>query len=83
MCVCPLFDVELWNVRDRVERSLPRTNNSVEDWHRAFDQRINMTHPTTSKLIRKIVVEQSSNEILWKKLDVAMNNQSPGRSMLK
>ena len=64
----PLFDVELWNVRDRVERSLPRTSNSVEGWHRAFDQRVNMTHPTTSKLIRKIVVEQSSNEITLEKV---------------
>ena len=31
----PLFSIELWNVRDRVERALPRTNNSVEGWHRA------------------------------------------------
>ena len=39
---------ELWNVRDRVERVLPRTNNSMEGWHRAFDIRINTTHPTLS-----------------------------------
>ena len=37
---CPLFAVELWNVRDRVEMSLPRTNNSVEGWHRALDLRL-------------------------------------------
>ena len=42
----PLFSIEPWNVRDRVERVLPRTNNSVEGWHRAFDVRINTTHPT-------------------------------------
>ena len=31
----PLYPIALWNVRDRVERVLPRTNNSVEGWHRA------------------------------------------------
>ena len=64
----PLFSIELWNVRDRVERVLPRTNNYVEGWHRAFDIRINITHPTLSKLIRKIIMEQSDNEITLEKV---------------
>ena len=63
----PLFSIGLWNVRDRVECALPRTNNSVEGWHRAFDIRINITHPSISKLIRKIVAEQSGNEITLEK----------------
>ena len=33
----PLFSIEQWNVRDKVERALPETINSVEGWHRAFD----------------------------------------------
>ena len=64
----PLFPMELWNVRDRVERALPRTNNSVEGWHRAFDIRINITHPCVSKLIRKIILEQNDNEITLEKV---------------
>ena len=64
----PLFSIELWNVRDRVERALPRTNNSVEGWHRAFDIIINTTHPSVSKLIRKIIMEQSANEITLEKV---------------
>ena len=64
----PLFPIELWNVRDRVERALPRTNNSVEGWHRAFDIRINTTHPSVSKLIRKIIMEQSDSEITLEKV---------------
>ena len=59
----PLFSIELWNVRERVEQILPRTNNSVEGWHRGFDIRINTTHPTVSKLIHKILIEQSNSEI--------------------
>ena len=64
----PLFPIELWNVRDRVERTLPRTNNSVEGWHRAFDIRINTTHPSVSKLIRKIIMEQSDSEVTLEKV---------------
>ena len=59
----PLFSIGLWNVRDRIKCALPRTNYSVEGWHRAFDIRINITHTSISKLIRKIVAEQSDNEI--------------------
>lgn len=35
----PLFAVDLWNVLDRLNDNLPRTNNSVEAWHRAFQVR--------------------------------------------
>ncbi|KAL3852100.1 hypothetical protein ACJMK2_015786 [Sinanodonta woodiana] len=31
----PRFAVEMWNLHDRVNENLPRTNNSVEAWHRA------------------------------------------------
>ena len=62
----PLFSIESWNVRDRVEQVLPRTNNSVESWHRSFEIRIN-THPTVSKLIQKILIEQSNSEITLEK----------------
>ena len=75
----PLFPMELWNVRDRVERALPRTNNSVEGWHRAFDIRINITHPCVSKLIRKIILEQNDNEITSEK--VRIGHQLPQSKM--
>ena len=60
----PLYPIALWNVRDRVERVLPRTNSLLEGWHRAFDLRINTTHPSFSK----IILEQSDNEITLEKL---------------
>ena len=30
----PRFPLELWNVNDRVEEEIPRTNNHVEGYHR-------------------------------------------------
>jgi len=32
----PRFSIDLWNVHERVVNGLPRTNNSIEAWHRSF-----------------------------------------------
>ncbi|KAK7486345.1 hypothetical protein BaRGS_00022393 [Batillaria attramentaria] len=60
----PKFDVAMWNVYNRVEDNLPRTNNSVEGWHRAFDQRMSVTHPTLGRLVSKLRKEQASTELM-------------------
>ncbi|KAL8599902.1 hypothetical protein ACOMHN_016247 [Nucella lapillus] len=54
----------MWNVYNRVGDNLPRTNNSVEGWHRAFDQRMSVTHPTLGRLVSKLPKEQASTEIM-------------------
>ncbi len=58
----PLFAVELWSVHDRVVEGLPRTNNAVEGWHRAFQGTVGFVHPTVYKLIDAIRLEQSHTE---------------------
>ncbi|XP_076471818.1 uncharacterized protein LOC143301423 [Babylonia areolata] len=60
----PKFDVAMWNVYNRVGDNLPRTNNSVEGWHRAFDQRMSVTHPTLGRLVSKLRKEQASTELM-------------------
>ena len=60
---CPLFPIELWNVRDRVERALPRTNNSVEGWHRAFDS--NKLIQTLNQLMRHLVVNYDYYNLIF------------------
>ena len=32
----PLFPIDLWDMFHRTDNELPRTNNSVEGWHRSF-----------------------------------------------
>ncbi|CAF1489677.1 unnamed protein product [Rotaria magnacalcarata] len=55
----PQFDHRLWNIHDRVVATVPRPNNSVEGWHNAFADRVEISHPTIVKLGEKIRREQS------------------------
>ena len=41
----PMFNHAFWNVWDRMENDLPRTNNALEGWHNAFNQSIGHAHP--------------------------------------
>ncbi|PVD18233.1 hypothetical protein C0Q70_21795 [Pomacea canaliculata] len=64
----PKFDVAMWNVDNRVGDNLPRTNNLVEGWHRAFDKRMSVTHPTLGRLVSKLRKEQASTELMMEQL---------------
>ncbi|CAF1558002.1 unnamed protein product [Rotaria magnacalcarata] len=59
----PQVDHRLWNIHDRVVAIVPRPNNSVEDWHNAFADRVPISHPTIVKLGEKIRREQSKFEV--------------------
>jgi len=41
-----LFQLAIWNMFERVNDELPRTNNSIEVWHRAFQENVAACHPT-------------------------------------
>lgn len=60
----PRFPIQLWNMRDRLDDSLPRTNNSVEAWHRAFQQTVDCHHPTVYKIVDHFRKEQDHVEIM-------------------
>ena len=59
----PCFDISLWNVREKTLLGIPRTNNSVEGWHRAFQQRMSVVHPNLSHLMTKLKKEQNDWEL--------------------
>ncbi len=69
----PIFDIDMWSVNSRVKNNLPRTNNSVEGWHHAFNKRVSVRHPTLSKLIRKLRKEQASNELSIEQVNMGMD----------
>lgn len=51
-----------------VIQHLPRSNNSVEGWHNAFAKRVCHKHPTLTKLVKKIRIEQAANEVALERL---------------
>lgn len=59
----PTFSLALWNQYDATLTDLPKTNNSVEGWHRAFSSLLGASHPTIWRLIDTIKKEQGSTEI--------------------
>ena len=61
--VNPRFPIPIWNVHDRVADGLPRTNNSVEGWHGAFQQCVDCHHPSIRKIIDHFRKEQDHVEI--------------------
>ena len=59
----PLFDLALWNMYDQTIGDLPRTNNTVEGWHRSFQANVGAYHPNFWKFIDILKWEQSLNHV--------------------
>lgn len=58
----PRFPIPLWNMFDRINSNLPKSNNSLEAWHKAFQNSIDCHHPSFSKLLEHLKLEQSRIE---------------------
>ena len=58
----PLFPPALWSVYDRVEASVPRTQNKVEAWHRRLEVLLGSAHVGLFKLINELRKEQKNME---------------------
>ncbi len=59
----PQFQINLWNCYEAVKDGIPKTNNSVEGWHRGFSQLLSAHHPNIWKFIKGLKKEQSVNEL--------------------
>jgi hypothetical protein len=64
----PLFDTEIWNVRERVLADEPKTTNSLEAWHRRFQIIIGKSHPNIYEFITKLKSEQSYTDFRLDKI---------------
>ena len=76
----PPFPIRLWNLYIRVNLEVDRTNNSVEGWHNGFQSGISCAHPSFTKLLRYLQLEQSLQEAMltkWESGEVMIHsNQS-------
>ena len=59
----------MWNMHQRVMDQMPRTNNSVEGWHKAFRYGIGHPHPSFVKLLSFLQKEQSLQDAIYAKLE--------------
>jgi hypothetical protein len=59
----PLFPPTFWSVVDNMEYAFPRTQNSVEAWHRRWDTIVGSAHVGVFKIIKKMQKEQNQVEL--------------------
>ena len=54
-----MFPIAIWNMVERTEEDLPRTNNNIEGWHHRFNLNVDGKHPTLWKFIESLQREES------------------------
>jgi hypothetical protein len=60
--VVPRYAISMWNSFDRLNSDIPRTNNSLEAWHNAFQKTVDCHRPSLVKLLNKFQLEQNQSE---------------------
>lgn len=55
----PPISSSLWSCHELVVNELPKTNNSVEAWHRSLQSAFGFQHPDPNRLIEALKPEQS------------------------
>ena len=53
----------MWEVCDRVQTELPRTNNALEGWHNRFNRHVGCHHANIWKLIKVLKNEEDISRI--------------------
>ncbi|KAG0423913.1 hypothetical protein DMUE_6119, partial [Dictyocoela muelleri] len=59
--------IEFWNVKDRTERNIPRTTNSIEGFHRHLNTFINVKQPSIHLILNELKNEQTvtDNKLIY------------------
>ena len=58
----PRFPLELWNVNNRVEEEIPKTNNHVEAYHRHLQAAIFSFHPNIWTFLKLEMIQMEAGE---------------------
>ena len=67
-------------MRNRVNDSLPRTNNPVEAWHQSFQQTVDCHHPSVYKLVDHFRKEQDHVEIMIERIRAGFRQPEASKS---
>ncbi|XP_077534770.1 uncharacterized protein LOC144146716 [Haemaphysalis longicornis] len=68
-----LFPPHLWSVHEAVQQNFPRTNNSVEAWHRGFPSNVECCFPNLWAFLKCLKDEQGLQELRMAQLDVGQH----------
>ena len=58
----PRYSIRMWSVHQRVVDKNTRVNNSVEAWHKVFENDARK-HPTVNKIIQQFLLEEKLTRI--------------------
>lgn len=58
-----LFKKRFWSSYECIKNNLPRTTNTVESWHRSFNQRFRTAHPNISHFFDELKKEEETVRI--------------------
>ena len=76
----PLYPVSFWNLKERVDEDLPRTNIAVEGFHSALRSSITCKHPNIWKLI---AAPKKEEELQQTKIIQVNRGDAPARKIYK
>ncbi|KII64466.1 hypothetical protein RF11_14847 [Thelohanellus kitauei] len=72
----PIFPLNIWNQYNRVLHKLPRTNNHVEDWHRAFSSSVASHRPHIFAFLKKLKEEETLTQARINNINSANRSQN-------
>ena len=70
------YNIDMWNMHQRAEYELPKTNNAVEGWHRSFQSNVGSYHPTIWKFISFIQREQDLQQVHCAQMQAGHSSQT-------
>uniref|UniRef100_A0A915NEN4 MULE transposase domain-containing protein n=1 Tax=Meloidogyne javanica TaxID=6303 RepID=A0A915NEN4_MELJA len=75
-----LFSPPMWNMCNRLEMDLCRTNNSLESWHMNWNSHFRSGfHPKLSEVVKKIEFEETHWKLLVEEFQISPANVIRGR----
>lgn len=79
----PRYAIEDWNHYSAVFADLPRTNNSVEGWHRGFSEIVSRKNANIWHILKCLRKEQSKNEMIIAQLRSGVTMPPPKKKYVR
>ena len=77
------YKIRMWNVYDRVKNDLPRTNNSLEGWHRGVNKMLNISRPSIWRLLKFIKTELDRQSVRYNNVIRSSEKQKRRKEQIK